>query len=246
MLNSWLSGFEPARDGAVDLGVTGLPESDVQLAAQRALEGLSGVGLTVLARPGDVRVLLLDEGARAAGLALARDAVAREIGDACYSVSGESLAERVVRACDSSGVAVATAESCTGGMVASAITDVPGASSVFLGSVVAYANSSKTDLLSVSPDILAKYGAVSEITACVMAEGARARFGADIAVSTTGVAGPGGGTLDKPVGLVWLAIATVQGTRATELRMGPADRAAVRSRATARALDLVRRETLGL
>jgi nicotinamide-nucleotide amidase len=246
MLSSWLAGLEPTRAEAIDLGVTGLPESDVQLAAQRALEGMSGVGLTVLARPGDVRVLLFDEGAGDAGLTLARDAVAREIGDACYSTSGESLAERVVKACDVARVTIATAESCTGGMVASAITDVPGASAVFVGSVVAYANSSKTDLLSVSTDTLDQYGAVSELTARAMAEGARARFGADIAVSTTGVAGPGGGTVDKPIGLVWLAVATAQGTRSSELRMGSADRPAIRSRATARALDLLRRETLGL
>lgn len=246
MLALWLSRLVPVRAAAMDLGVTGWPESDVQLAAQRGLVGHTEIGLTVLARPGDVRVLLLDEGAGATGLAAARDSVALEIGTACYSVTGETLAETVVRLSTAAHLTLATAESCTGGMVSSAITDVEGSSAVLLGGVVAYANSAKTSLLSVPDALLARHGAVSEQTALAMAEGARARFGADIAVSTTGVAGPGGGTADKPVGLVWLAVATSSRTSAYEMRMSSADRYAVRSRATARALDLIRREALGL
>jgi nicotinamide-nucleotide amidase len=199
-----------------------------------------------LARPGDVRILLLDEGAGETGLAEARTAVAEEVGAACYSYTGESLAESVVRVCVSAGLTLAAAESCTGGMVCSAITDVPGSSSVLLGGVVAYANSAKIELLSVPPGLLEQCGAVSERTALAMAEGARMRFGADVAVSTTGIAGPDGGTAEKPVGLVWLAVATAGGARAWEMRMSAGDRYAVRARATARALDLVRREILGL
>jgi nicotinamide-nucleotide amidase len=245
MLASWLRRLDPVRAAAVDLGVTGWPESDVQLAAQRALVGHAGVGLTVLARPGDVRVLLLDEGAGDAGLMAACESVASEIGAACYSVAGETLAETVVRLSATAGLTVASAESCTGGMVCSAITDVPGSSAVFLGGIVAYANTAKTNLLSVPDALIARHGAVSEQTALAMAEGARVRFGADIAVSTTGVAGPSGGTADKPVGLVWLAVATRSHMSAFEMRMSAADRYAVRSRATARALDLIRREVLG-
>ena len=131
-------------------------------------------------------------------------------------------------------------------MVSSGLTDVAGASSVLLGGVVAYSNAAKTELLGVSPDLLARFGAVSEEIARAMAEGARERFGADIAVSTTGVAGPTGGTADKPVGLVWFAVATPRRTAAVSRQMGPADRYAIRARATSVALDLVRREILGL
>ncbi len=246
MLASWLDRSSPSRAAAADLGVTGWPESDVQLAAQRALAGFDGVALTVLARPGDVRVLLLDHGAGEEGLARAADAVRSEIGDACYSSSGRTLAEAVVDAARTAGIKIATAESCTGGMVSSAITDVPGASSVLLGGVVAYANQAKIDLLDVPGGLLAQFGAVSEETARAMAEGARARFGADIAVSTTGVAGPDGGTAEKPVGLVWFGLATARTTFATRRDMQGADRSAIRARSTAIALDLVRRETLGL
>ena len=244
MLTAWLARSSAVRATPVDIGVTGLAESDVQLAAQRALAGRDSVGLTVLARPGDVRVLLLDEGAGECGLAQAADAVAAEIGEACYSTEGETLAQTVVRLSDAAGVTVASAESCTGGLVAAAITDVAGASSVLLGGVVAYADSAKIDLLSVPPGLLAQYGSVSEQTACAMAEGARERLGADIAVATTGIAGPGGATPGKPVGLVWFAIATGRETRATMRQMGHADRYAVRTRATAFALDLIRREVL--
>ena len=245
MLTTWLAGFPAARAESVELGVTGLPESDVQLAAQRALTGMPGIGLTVLAAPGDLRVLLLDEGAGEVALGRAGHAVCAEIGDACYSTNGRTLAETLVHAASEAGLTIATAESCTGGMVCAAVTDVPGASSVLLGGVVAYANTAKIDLLSVPAGLLAQYGAVSEETARAMAEGARVRFGADIAVSTTGIAGPGGATPEKPAGLVWFAVSTVQGTHATMKRMTGADRYAVRSRATAVALDLVRREILG-
>ena len=199
MLTAWLARSSAVRAAPIDIGVTGMPESDVQLAAQRALAGRDGVALAVLARPGDVRVLLFDEGAGECGLAGAADAVAAQIGDACYSTGGETLAETVVRLSEAAGVTVAVAESCTGGLVAAAITDVAGASSVLLGGVVAYANSAKTDMLSVPPGLLAQYGSVSEQTACAMAEGAREHLGADIAVATTGIAGPGGATPDKPV-----------------------------------------------
>jgi PncC family amidohydrolase len=103
---------------------------------------------------------------------------------------------------------MATAESCTGGLIAHLLTLVPGVSAVFPGSVVAYANAAKVDLLQVGPDDLQRYGAVSEPVALAMARGARAVFAAEIAVSTTGIAGPSGGTTEKPVGLVYVAIAT--------------------------------------
>ena len=101
---------------------------------------------------------------------------------------------------------IATAESCTGGLTASLITDVPGSSKYFLGGVVAYSNQLKRDLLSVPDATLERYGAVSEETALAMGRGVRERLRADIVVSVTGIAGPGGGTPDKPVGLTWIAL----------------------------------------
>lgn len=103
---------------------------------------------------------------------------------------------------------IVTAESCTGGLIASLITDVPGSSKYFLGGVVAYSNQFKIDLLGVPSATLEKYGAVSEEAVLAMARGARERFGADIAVSVTGIAGPGGGTSEKPVGLTWIGLST--------------------------------------
>lgn len=134
----------------------------------------------------------------------------------------------------------ATAESCTGGLIAKRITDVPGASAVYLGSVVSYANEVKIGLLGVDPDTLAAHGAVSAEVAAQMARGARRAAGADVAVSTTGIAGPGGGTPAKPVGTVWVGVSTEAGETTHLLQLDPAaERSAIRDEAASRALALV-------
>jgi nicotinamide-nucleotide amidase len=245
MLDVVLERFDTRRAAPRDLGVVGLPESDVQFAAQRALAAFDGVAFTVLARPGDVRALLIDDGAGPDVLDAAAIAVAAEIGDACYSQAGETLAETVLRLARDTATTIAVAESCTGGMVAAALTDIPGSSEVFLGGVVSYSNAAKVALLGVDAGVLAEQGAVSTEVAEQMAIGARTRFGADVAVGITGVAGPGGGTAEKPVGLVIFGVATANGvkTRTTQA-VGTPSRAALRARSTATALDLVRRELL--
>ena len=121
------------------------------------------------------------------------------------------LAERLQAACIRAGVTVALAESCTGGLVASALTAVPGSSGYFLGGVVSYADGAKRDLLGVDPDVLAAHGAVSAQVARAMATGARQRFAATLAGSVTGIAGPDGGTAEKPVGLTYVGVSDANG-----------------------------------
>jgi len=255
LLEIALADHGATRAVPLDLGVTGMPESDVQLAAQRALAAHPEIDLTVLARPGEVRVVLLDAGAGAEGLERAADAVAREIGDACFTRRAESLAEVVVREAAARSVTVALAESCTGGMIASALTDVAGSSAMLAGGAVTYSDASKAALLGVSPETLAAYGAVSAQTAEEMAAGALEAFEAHVAVSVTGIAGPGGGSAEKPVGTVWCGV-LARGTSASDsevysggaqlLRRFPGDRVSVRQGATAYALDLLRRAIMGL
>lgn len=142
------------------------------------------------------------------------------------------------------GETLAVAESCTGGLLAGQITDVPGASAYFLGGVVAYSNAAKVNLLGVSPEVLRTRGAVSPECARAMAAGARERFGATYALATTGIAGPGGGTPEKPVGLVHVALVSPDGAWAEEHRL-PGGRAEVRRRACEAALALLLRHLEG-
>ena len=136
------------------------------------------------------------------------------------------------------GLTCATAESCTGGGVGSAITAVPGSSAVFLGGVISYANEVKRDVLGVSEETLGTVGAVSAETAAQMAEGVRRLVKSDLAVSLTGIAGPDGGSAEKPVGLVWFGLATADGVR-TEKAIFRGDREAVRRQAALHALGML-------
>lgn len=154
--------------------------------------------------------------------------------DSTYS----ELAGRLVALLNARGLVCATAESCTGGGVGSAITSVPGSSSVFSGGVISYANEVKRDVLGVPDDVLATKGAVSSECAAAMAEGARRLMHADMAVSLTGIAGPDGGSAEKPVGLVWFGLSTSDGVR-TERAIFPGNRAQVRAAAVDHALGML-------
>ena len=141
-------------------------------------------------------------------------------GLACYGVDGQSLAEVVLELLRRRGDTLAVAESCTGGGLGAALAAVPGASDVFLGGVIAYANTVKQALLGVPADTLASHGAVSDPVAIAMAEGARRATGARWSIAVTGIAGPGGGSAEKPVGLVHIAVAGPDGTRSAGVRFG--------------------------
>ena len=147
------------------------------------------------------------------------------------------LAARVLRACRRRVWRVATAESCTGGLIAAALTHIAGSSDVVDRGFVTYSNAAKTELLGVPPLLIEMHGAVSEPVARRMAEGALRHSAAEIAISVTGIAGPGGGSADKPVGLVWFGIAVTGREIVTHSQVFEGDRAAIRASATAFALD---------
>ena len=163
------------------------------------------------------------------------------LGDAVYGEGEDGLENVLVKTLAKKNLTVATAESCTGGSIAARFTAIPGASAYFLCGVVAYSNESKSNLLGVDPETIACRGAVSEEVARQMAEGARRTAGADYAVATTGIAGPAGGTEQKPVGTVWMAVAGPHRT-VTLLKQCGTDRGQIIDRASAFALALLRDE----
>ena len=173
------------------------------------------------------------------------DELCRTLGSHVFGVDIDGLEYAVVDALRRRGLTMAAAESCTGGLISKKITDVAGCSDVYLGSVTAYHNSVKTGLLSVAADTLERFGAVSKETALEMARGVRRATGADIAVSTTGIAGPGGGTPEKPVGTVYIALSTPDGDFC-RLINARGDRERVRAMSANHALDMTRRYLTGL
>jgi nicotinamide-nucleotide amidase len=179
-----------------------------------------------------------------AKLARVCDAIRERLGPLVYGSDAETMEEVVGRLLREQGKTLAVAESCTGGLVGERITDVPGSSDYFLGGVVAYADRMKVAFLGVPESLLLRHGAVSEPVALAMAEGARERFGADLAVSTTGIAGPGGGSAAKPVGLVWVGFTDGEESDAQEFEL-PLDRSRHRMATAQIALDWVRRALLG-
>ncbi len=195
---------------------------------------------TVCARDFEVHVDLLVEPGAESQAAERERALAAALGPALFSRSDAPVEALVLEACRARGLALATAESCTGGLVAGRLTSVPGSSDVFVGGIVAYADAVKTAELGVPAALLRARGAVSPEAAAAMAAGARTRLRADVGVAVTGIAGPGGGTPEKPVGLVYLHASGPGGAeRAASLRH-PGDRETVRARATAAALHLCR------
>jgi nicotinamide-nucleotide amidase len=221
------------------LRLFGVSESAVARALEEAGGDGDGVEATICAREFEIHLdLVVEPGAGARADAL-ESGLAELLGEWLFARDERRIEELVLSLAGARGLRLATAESCTGGMVAARLTDVPGSSASFVGGVVAYADEVKRSELDVSEQLLAEHGAVSAEVAAAMAEGARRRLGADVAVAVTGVAGPDGGTLEKPVGRVYLHAAGPEGSLARMLDL-PGERGQIRVRATVTALHLLR------
>jgi nicotinamide-nucleotide amidase len=229
----------PKRDHRV-LRFFGPSESAVARAIADSGGEDGAVEITVCARDLEIQVdLVASDGAAPRADAL-EQALRARFGPALFAQDDRPVEELVLAACRESGLTLATAESCTGGLIGARLTSIPGSSDVYLGGVIPYADAAKGVLLGVGDDLLAAYGAVSAETAAAMTTGVRDALGTDVAVSVTGIAGPGGGTPEKPVGLVYVHAVTPEADEGLELHL-PGDREAVRSRAAVSALHLLRR-----
>jgi len=228
--------------------VAGRSESHVEEAIQPIYAPLATavppIETTILAAPGQIEVHLtaLSDDAELAqrALASARERIVAAIGDDAFSLDGRSMEDIVGGLLRDAGSTIAVAESCSGGLLLSRLTDIPGSSAYVRGGVVAYSNDVKTAFADVPADLIAEHGAVSEPVATAMAEGIRARMAATFGVGVTGIAGPGGGTPAKPVGTIAIAVAGPSGTSVRTVRFN-GSRAQIKHYASQSALDMVRR-----
>lgn len=231
------------------LRVAGVGESDAEARVGHLFQNANPTA-AIYAKTGEVVIRITARAEKEEkALALCREYAQKFyaiLGDAIYAEGEEEIQHTLVKLLAQKGLTLATAESCTGGMVAQSITDVPGASQVFGFGFVTYANQAKEKLLGVEPRILQAHGAVSSQTAAQMAFGAMAAAGADVGLSTTGLAGPGGGTPQKPVGLVYLAVAQGDTVYVKRLMCKNRSRDVVRRRTVQAVLDLARRVVQGL
>ena len=221
---------------------SGIGESRVQEFVEAGLQPLVARGLEVgyCARPGAVDVRLTASGAGAEKIIGEGEAVVRKnLGAHIFGVDDDELENVVVRLLTEQKKTLALAESCTGGNLAHRLTNVPGASEIFLGGVVSYANAAKEKFLGVRAETLQSHGAVSEAVAREMALGAREKFGADFALAVTGIAGPGGGTAEKPVGTVFIALASARGVEVKKF-FNAWERATFKDVTATQALELLR------
>lgn len=220
----------------------GVPESHLQERIERALGTLcADIEIGYCARPGEVDLRLIS--ATRGPLEQAAGLIAADLADAIYATGEEGIENVVVRIASRAGLRIATAESCTGGHVADRITDVPGASAIFLGACIVYANAEKTRQLGVPHEVIERHGAVSPEVASAMAAGCLERTGADLVVALTGVAGPEPGTPQKPAGLCFISHLS-RGGGDVSRHMFPPDRQAFKEAAAQAALDILRRRLI--
>jgi nicotinamide-nucleotide amidase len=237
----------PEPDGFVcrTLRVTGIGESMVEEKVAGPLQSLVSAGLELgyCARPGQVDVRLVARGPKAEELVTEAQAIVRnELQDHIYANDEEEIEAVIVRLMTEKQKTLALAESCTGGCIANRVTDVPGASAVLLAGIVSYSNEAKERFLGVRSETLAEHGAVSEAVAREMAEGVRAQTNADYAISVTGIAGPSGGTPDKPVGTVFIGLAGPFNKTLVIKNLNPWDRETFKQVTAQQALELLRRK----
>ncbi len=243
--------FQQHAEGAVirhrTIKTTGIPESFLFQQLGDLEQLLNGAKLAFLPAPTGVRLrITVRENDVATAEKKIREVETRIRAKAekyIYGIDNEELEEVIGRMLNERKLTIAVAESCTGGLITDKITDVSGSSSYFERGVIAYSNRSKIEILKVSKELIEKHGAVSNEVAKAMAEGVRQIAGADIGISTTGIAGPTGGTPEKPVGLVWIAYSDRNETLALKFNLGD-DRRRVKERAAQAALELVRRKLL--
>jgi len=226
------------------LRVFGIGESLLEEKLMHLIEKQGNVTIATYAKDGEVTVRITtkstDEAEALRELACVQKEIAEIVGDALYSDEDKELYQVVGEMLIQKGVTIAFAESCTGGLISSVITDIPGISAVFDRAVVSYSNKAKVENLGVKQETLDKFGAVSMETAVEMAEGIRKVAGTDLGLSVTGIAGPDGGTELKPVGLVYVALASKNGTVCKELRLA-GNRRKIRNNTVLNAFDMIRR-----
>ena len=231
------------------LKIASMSESDVEQAVAPLYKTYTNPRTTILGAPGQVELHLTADGDTVAMAEERIESLASGIRAALpgrvYGEDGRELHEVVAGLLVERGLTLALAESCTGGALSARLTEVPGSSRFLLRAYVPYANAAKVDMLGVDPALLERVGAVSEEVAAAMASAARARARADVAVAITGIAGPDGGTGDKPVGLVFIAVDGAAGSRVRRCFF-PGERPRVRTQAIQAALEMVRRGLLGL
>jgi nicotinamide-nucleotide amidase len=230
------------------LRLYGIPESEIaetlRMAEREGVE-LSRLEVTTCLKRSEVEVVTRYEPAEQGVYDEFEAVIRRRHADTLFSDDGSTVDDQVAELLKGKGQTVATAESCTGGLLAARLTEKPGASDYVKGGVVVYENDAKVKQAGVAAELIERFGAVSAEVAEALANGARARLGADVGVGVTGIAGPGGGTEEKPVGLVWLSVATATGEPVTRSVNLPGSRADVRDRTTTVAMHLIRRSLLG-
>ncbi|MBL8112175.1 MAG: competence/damage-inducible protein A [Acidobacteria bacterium] len=256
MKGMWTDGARPLLARGTDgrglhlriLKTAGLPESLVEERAKPVYEAHPDVPFTILASPGEVLLQFAARGTKAEATELLdrlESDFRKALGADIFGRDEETLEGVVGDLLRTRSFTLSLAESCTGGGLAARITDVPGSSDYFLGAAVTYANEAKREIAYVAEETLLRHGAVSEESAREMAAGARRRFSSTVALAITGVAGPGGGTPEKPVGTVHIALDAADGTRAHRKVMLPGERAMIRRWTTALALVLLRQYLMG-